>query len=79
MSSSVLRSPLGVDFGKARIGLATCPSGLLSAPLKILGAKGRLWLELAEDIIAIAQQHGTQALHALHHHPHQYAASITLI
>ncbi|KAL3152400.1 hypothetical protein ABBQ32_001453 [Trebouxia sp. C0010 RCD-2024] len=54
----VLQAPLGIDFGKARIGLATCPGGFISAPLKILDTKRRLWLELAEEIIGIAQQQG---------------------
>ncbi|KAL3142425.1 hypothetical protein ABBQ38_15533 [Trebouxia sp. C0009 RCD-2024] len=54
----VLQSPLGIDFGKARIGLALCPGGFISAPLKILDTKRRLWLELAEEILGIAQQQG---------------------
>lgn len=54
----MLQAPLGIDFGKARIGLATCPGGFISAPLKILDTKRRLWLELAEEIIGIAQQQG---------------------
>ena len=57
----MLTSPLGVDFGKARIGLATCPGGFISTPLKILDTKRRLWLELAEEIIGIAQQQGASA------------------
>lgn len=58
----MLTSPLGIDFGKARIGLATCPGGFISAPLKILDSKRRLWLELAEEIIGIAQQQGASRL-----------------
>lgn len=57
----LLETPLGIDFGRARIGLATCPGGFLSAPLKILDSRRRLWLELAEDIIEIAQQQGASA------------------
>ncbi len=54
-----LAAPLGVDFGKARIGLATCPGGLISVPYKILVTKRRPWLELAKEILDVAQQQGT--------------------
>lgn len=54
----LLKCPLGIDFGQARIGLATCPGGFVSTPLKILDSRRRVWLELAEEIIRIAQQQG---------------------
>lgn len=53
-----MTAPLGVDFGKVRIGLATCPGGFISAPLQILNARQRPWLELAKELVEIAHQQG---------------------
>ena len=55
-----MTAPLGVDFGKVRIGLATCPGGFISAPLQILNARQRPWLELAKELVEIAHQQGTR-------------------
>lgn len=55
-----LAAPLGVDFGKARIGLAVCPGGLMSVPLEILVTRRRPWLDLARELIKIAKKHGNK-------------------
>lgn len=58
-----MAAPLGVDFGKVRIGLATCPGGLISVPLKIVLTRRRPWADLAQELVETAQQQGHIKLH----------------
>lgn len=55
-TATCLQQPLGIDFGKARIGIATGQLGWLASPLRIVTTNKRLWTELAVELLGIAQQ-----------------------
>ena len=57
-TESGLGKPLGVDFGRVRIGLAVGQLGWLASPLQILDTNRRPFTELAAEVLDVALQQG---------------------
>jgi len=61
-AKGALQKPLGIDFGKVRIGVATGQLGWLASPCQIIETSRRPWPELAVQVLDIAEQQGSDGI-----------------
>ena len=57
-AKEALQKPLGIDFGKVRIGVAIGQLGWLASPCQTVETNRRPWPQLAAQVLDIAQEQG---------------------